>query len=329
MSGVPFTHLHVASWYSLRFGTDPPEALVRAAARHGLGSLALTDRDGLYGAVCFVEACERAGVSPVLGTDLALEPTLEPAGEPTPEPAGERRPPRATVLALGSDPDLDPGTALPPGAGWAGLCRLVTAVRWHGRPALPELVGEHAVGAAGPTLAVLLGPDSEVGRAVLVRRDDLALQALSRWRGALPEGNVFVEVVCHDGPPGTTASLGHASRLLALARRAGVPAVLTNAVRYPTRREALTADLLDAVHRPDPARRVRRAGARADLADGARMADVARRVARAAGAPELASGLLRTTEGLAARCRIDGVRDLGLGTVHFPENHLLGLPSGR
>ncbi|MDQ1295579.1 MAG: error-prone polymerase, partial [Actinomycetota bacterium] len=39
--------------------------------------------------------------------------------------------------------------------------------------------------------------------------------------------------------------------------------------------------------------------------------------------------LLRTTEGLAARCRIDGVRDLGLGTVHFPENHLLGLPSGR
>ena len=353
-----FTHLHVASWYSLRFGTAPPEELVRVAAGNGMRSLALTDRDGLYGAIGFVDACGRAGLAPVLGTDLALGPAPALGTVPAPGPGGPFPPPprggpgtrtrgvrgggagrdlpgapgpasRVTVLALGSDPALDPGTGLPGGTGWTRLCRLVTDVRLHGRPVLPGLVAGHADAAGAPALAVLLGPDSEVGRAVLARRDDLALEALARWRRAVPAGGVFVEVVCHDGPPGTPASLGHASRLLALARRAGVRAVLTNAVRYPTRAGAVTADLLDAVRDRAGQATARRAGARADLVDGEGMAVLARRVARAAGEEDLACGLLRATGELAALCRIDGGRDLGLGSVHFPENHLLGPPSGR
>ena len=42
------------------------------AVEHGMDTLALTDRDGAYGAVRFVKACQRAGVRPVLGVDLAL-----------------------------------------------------------------------------------------------------------------------------------------------------------------------------------------------------------------------------------------------------------------
>ncbi len=51
MSGDPFVHLHVASGYSLRHGTNHPAELVARAAEHGMTALALTDRDGLYGAV--------------------------------------------------------------------------------------------------------------------------------------------------------------------------------------------------------------------------------------------------------------------------------------
>ena len=52
-----------------------PAALVGAAAAQGMDTLALTDRDGLYGAVKFVLACRSAGIAPVLGADLAVEPT--------------------------------------------------------------------------------------------------------------------------------------------------------------------------------------------------------------------------------------------------------------
>ena len=67
-----FAHLHVASGFSLRYGASTPATLVERAAAQGQPALALTDRDGLYGAVRFVQACDEAGIAPVLGVDLAV-----------------------------------------------------------------------------------------------------------------------------------------------------------------------------------------------------------------------------------------------------------------
>ena len=53
----PFVHLHVASGYSMQYGANHPADLVVRAAEHGMPALALTDRDGLYGAVKFALAC--------------------------------------------------------------------------------------------------------------------------------------------------------------------------------------------------------------------------------------------------------------------------------
>jgi error-prone DNA polymerase len=81
VAGSGFAHLHVASSYSMRYGASSPETLVRRAAELGQSSVALTDRDGVYGAVRFVRAATEAGVHPVLGVDLALE---DPAPGPDP-----------------------------------------------------------------------------------------------------------------------------------------------------------------------------------------------------------------------------------------------------
>src|SRR6201991_1946321 len=67
----PFVHLHVASGYSLQYGASHPHALVERAAEQEMDTLALTDRDGTYGAVKFAKACLAAGIRPVLGVDLA------------------------------------------------------------------------------------------------------------------------------------------------------------------------------------------------------------------------------------------------------------------
>ena len=67
-----FAHLHVASSYSLRYGTASPAKLAARAAELGMPALALTDRDGLYGAFKHVRACADAGIRPLLGADLAL-----------------------------------------------------------------------------------------------------------------------------------------------------------------------------------------------------------------------------------------------------------------
>ena len=71
----PFTHLHVASGYSMRHGASHPQMLVETVAEYGMDTLALTDRDGLYGVVKFAKACRAAGIRPVFGVDLAVEPS--------------------------------------------------------------------------------------------------------------------------------------------------------------------------------------------------------------------------------------------------------------
>ena len=73
----PFVHLHVASGYSLRYGASHPQTLVARAAEQEMDTLALTDRDGVYGAVKFARSCYAAGIRPVLGVveqSLGLAP---------------------------------------------------------------------------------------------------------------------------------------------------------------------------------------------------------------------------------------------------------------
>jgi len=352
-----FAHLHVASGFSLRYGASTPAALVERASALGQPALALTDRDGLYGAVRFVQACDEAGIAAVLGVDLAIGAGRSDAGAGPDIVAGQGvragranpvrggaevdpRHPRVTVLARGQGGGVDPGV------GWGRLCRLVTQTHLSGERGTPvssaELIVEHAVDPRTGQLAlvVLLGPDSDVGRALLSRRPDQARLLLRRWVDLLPRGGVVIEVVCHGGPAGTPASLGHAARLLGLATEAGVPAVLTAAVRHADPGGAVTVDVLDAARRLVPlgTRHLDRVTTAGHLSSSAQMYAVACDVARAAGAGvsggasserDRARLLLADTVALARTCAMDSRTDLGIGSVHLPEPSVLGIAVGE
>lgn len=80
-----FTHLHVASGYSARYGASLPYALVQRAAERGMTTLALTDRDTVAGTVRFAKAAAAAGIRPVFGVAVAVAPIRPP------DPAAGRR----------------------------------------------------------------------------------------------------------------------------------------------------------------------------------------------------------------------------------------------
>jgi error-prone DNA polymerase len=69
---VPFVHLDVRSCFSLKEGAFTPEQLAARAAALGMSAVAMTDRDGLYGAARFVRACATEGVRPILGASLTV-----------------------------------------------------------------------------------------------------------------------------------------------------------------------------------------------------------------------------------------------------------------
>ena len=73
---MAFVHLHCRSYFSLKDGAFSPEHLAQRAAELGMSAVALTDRDGLYGAARFVDACRGVGVKPILGARLTLRQPL-------------------------------------------------------------------------------------------------------------------------------------------------------------------------------------------------------------------------------------------------------------
>src|SRR5438128_1896744 len=103
-----FVHLDVRSYFSMKDGAFSPEELAVRAAELGMPAVALTDRDGLYGATRFVAACQRVGVRPVLGATLTIE----------------SKPHRASVVVLTQD-----------AVGYANLCRLITDAHMLGERA--------------------------------------------------------------------------------------------------------------------------------------------------------------------------------------------------
>jgi error-prone DNA polymerase len=324
MSGDPFVHLHVASGYSLRYGASHPRVLVERAVEHEMDTLALTDRDGLYGAVRFAKACMQAGVRPVLGVDLAVEPTgirAHRVHRSAPVRGGsyrDPRHPRVRLLAASRQ-------------GWAALCRLVSATHLRGERGTPvatrELVAEHA---AGRDVLVMLGPDSELGQAATLRRDDLATAVLRQWRDAFDPADLLVEVFSHHLPGAGPGSSPHAGRMARLGRSLGAGVVLTNAVRYADRLDAPVVDVLDAVRRlvPLDLRHIDRGNAEGFLKSGKEMAETAAEVCRFAGFEERdARRLLAHTRTVADRCAVDPRADLGLGEVHLPDLDTGGRPA--
>ncbi|MFG2870245.1 DNA polymerase III subunit alpha [Streptomyces sp. NPDC048338] len=389
-----FTHLHTASGFSLRYGASHPERLAERAAERGMDALALTDRDTVAGVVRFAKACEKAGIRPLFGADLAVAsspPSSAGASSSSPgrrgagadpsastPPAGPRG--RSVVGATAPSGDHDvsgrsgdhdvsgrsragrgrapSGTGASEGVrwpgsgevrtsarrvpvrggafvdesaaravllarsreGWAALCRMITAAHAGGGQPLLPWDANH-----GDGLFALLGPDSDVGRALAAGRPDRAARLLAPWRERYGDA-LRLEVVHHDRAGTGPGSLRLAARTLGFAAEQGVRPVLANAVRYADPGQGLVADVLDSARRLvpiDPRKQLDSGRSWLKGAD-AMLADAERIVEAAGFRRDTAYRLLEQTRTVAEACLLDPRDDLGMGSAHFPEPRLVG-----
>src|SRR5579864_3987010 len=68
-----YAELHSRSNFTFLEGASHPEELVEIAAQLGIAAIALTDRDGLYGAVRFSKAASKAKIPGIIGAELGFE----------------------------------------------------------------------------------------------------------------------------------------------------------------------------------------------------------------------------------------------------------------
>ncbi len=135
--GQHYVELHCHSAYSFLDGASAPEELARRAAELGYPALALTDHDGVWGAMEFAQACKAFGVRPIVGAEL----TVTPARARDEVPEDQCGPAAPSALEPGGR--LDEGRRLMPfhltllvenATGWRNLCRLITEAHRETRP---------------------------------------------------------------------------------------------------------------------------------------------------------------------------------------------------
>ncbi len=191
-------------------GAIEPKAIAKHAKRLGFPAVALADRNGLYAAMPFSDACMAEGVQPIIGTLLAMaRPSdIGPAGAID------------WLVLLAKDEE-----------GYQNLCRLVSAAHLDRPVHVDPHVGFEALdGATEGLIALTAGSEGAVARLFAGGQDGKARAYAERLKRLFPN-RLYVEI----SRRGDAVEEAAESQLIDLAYALVLPLVATNPAQYAER----------------------------------------------------------------------------------------------
>ena len=279
---APYAELHCHTNFSFLDGASAPDELVERAVELGLSGLAVTDHQGLYGAVRFTAAAEAAGIHPVIGVEIELLDAIVPDPNQIVVPA--RRPVRRSRRRTASEPADGSGSnaaeGLPdrprperarlPGhrepvkedhrgigerqrgshlvllardaTGYRSLCRLISRANLAGTKAVPRFSHELLAEHVEGLVALSGCRDGEIARRLLVGDREGARAAAGALAGRFP-GGFYLELSHHLLPDDDWL----VRETALLAGELGLPVVVTNDVHYARPEGREFQDVLTAI----------------------------------------------------------------------------------
>jgi error-prone DNA polymerase len=204
-----YVELHCHSNFSLLDGASHPEDLVARARELAMPALALTDHDGLYGAVTFCKAARQAGVKPMIGAELTVD-------------QGHH----LTLLAKNN-------------RGYSNLCRLITGAHLDHSKGRPSVDSSFLANYADGVICLSGCKRGEIPGLLIAGKEKRAQSAAGRYHAIFGD-NFFIELqnnLC----PGDE----HLCRqLIELADKLRIRYVATNNVHYATKERHRLQDVL-------------------------------------------------------------------------------------
>ncbi|MDT8758365.1 DNA polymerase III subunit alpha [Sphingomonas psychrotolerans] len=175
MAHSGFVPLRVFSSYTMLEGAIEPKAIAKRARELGFPAVAVSDRNGLYAAMSFSDACKKAGVQPIVGTLLAVK---------RPELA-EGAPPAIDWLALYAQDET----------GYLNLCHLVSAAHLD-RPIEEDahVPLDALEGRTEGLLCLTAGAEGALARLYAEGQDHAAEAYARRLEGLFPD-RLYIEIV--------------------------------------------------------------------------------------------------------------------------------------
>jgi DNA polymerase III subunit alpha len=201
---MSFVHLRTHTEFSVVDGTLRIDAAVAAARADGQVACAISDLSNLFGTVKFYSACRAAGVKPIIGCDLWLEPE-----------GGEKQSSRLLVLVQND-------------SGYLHLCELLARAWTTNTQRAQALVKWAWLEELNGGLLALTGADlGAVGQALLAG-DAVRAEALALRLAQIFPQRFFIEVQ----RAGLATNEAHVHAAVPLAARLGLPIVATHPVQF-------------------------------------------------------------------------------------------------
>ena len=201
---MSFVHLRTHTEFSVVDGTLRIADAVAAARADSQVACAITDLSNLFGSVKFYSACRAAGVKPIVGSDIWLEPE-----------AGEKQGSRLLLLVQND-------------AGYLHLCELLARAWTTNTQRAQALIKWAWLDELGGGLLALSGADGgAVGQALLAGDMPRAEQLAQRLAAIFPQ-RFFIELQ----RAGLATNQAHVRAAVPLASRLSLPVVATHPVQF-------------------------------------------------------------------------------------------------
>jgi len=209
MIRMAFIHLRTHTEFSVVDGTLRIDDLVDAAAADTQPALAITDLSNLFGAIKFYSAARGAGVKPIIGADVWMEPATASGGE--------RQPSRLLLLIQDTQGYLNLCELL--ARGWTqNVQRAQAWLKWEWF----ETLGEGLIALSGADQGL-------VGQALLAGDLPRAKAAAQRLAALFPQ-RFYLELQ----RAGIATHEAHVRAAVPLAAELGLPVVATHPVQFQT-----------------------------------------------------------------------------------------------
>src|SRR5947208_2633985 len=268
-----YVELHCHSNYSFLEGASHPEELVARARDLEMPAQAITDRNGLYGAVKFFGAAERAGIQPIVGTELTIDD-----GSPPPKDRVDYDGWGDRLLLLAEDK-----------VGYMNLCRLISTAQMPNAQGMARLSVDELTRSRGDEMVPL-------SRHLIALVSD-PKNRLPFYQEVFGRDRVFIELHDHLAPDDRSKNQAR----IDLAEQHDAPLVITNEILYATPDRHRLHDVLTAIrHRTtlDEAQRYLKPNAEHYLKSGTELRQVFSRYPRQV----VEEGMAHAAE-IAQRCR--------------------------
>jgi DNA polymerase III subunit alpha len=219
-----FVHLHLHSEYSLLDSCLKVNGLIKRAQDHNMPAMAMTDHGNILGALTFYKAARKAGIKPIIGSELYVAPKSR---FDKPDKAANLINYNHLVVLVKND------------AGYRNLSELISRSFTEGFYRKPrvdkELLEKYHDGLVVLSACI----QGEIPFKLLRNREEEAYEA-AKWYRELFKDDYYIEIQNH----GLKPQIDVLPQLKTLAKDLSIPLVATNDVHYLNDIDADARDIL-------------------------------------------------------------------------------------